>query len=120
MGEHLRGLLEGRSSLPDPTPALDPTSNAPQRLLGETYALGPTWRKTQLEDNWAVHIKETVTDGYVEYEVYSVLEEPSEEDLLRLESESAVFCHPEIEEATVKKGAKRLEFGMKAGCKKGT
>ncbi len=42
---------------------------------------GETWKKTQIEDNWTVRVKENrdVTSDYSQYEIYSEIDQPNEE-----------------------------------------
>ena len=81
---HLKALLLGKSTLPDATKQEGDQEN----FLGSTIAMGPSWRKTHLEENWAVHIKEVRENDFVEYEVFSVLDSPTDEQMSKLDYEA--------------------------------
>ena len=48
----------------------------------------PTSRITNLDENWVVHTKEVRENDFVEYEVFSVLDCPTDEQLSKLDSEA--------------------------------
>ena len=62
-------------------------------------------------------MKENRGEEYVEYEVYSVIDEPSEEQIAKLEAEAQIICFPELEVHRSGQQVKKLEFGLKIGGK---
>lgn len=57
-------------------------------LPGSTVPMGTTWRKTNLDENWVVHTKEVRENDFVEYEVFSILDCPTDEQLSKLDYEA--------------------------------
>lgn len=97
---NLRALLEKKKPLP-----------------GANQEIGPTWRKTQLDDNWAVHTKEVREIDFVEYEVFSVLDSPTDKQLRKLDSEAQLLCFPELDQYRGGDRIRKLEIGLKIGGK---
>ena len=62
-------------------------------------------------------MKENRGEDYVEYEVYSVIDEPTEEQFAKLDAEANIICFPELEMHRNGKDVKKLEFGLKIGAK---
>ena len=78
---------------------------------------GPTWRKTHLDDNWAVHTKEVREIDFVEYEVFSNLDSPTDKQLSKLDSEAQLLCFPELDQHRGGQRVRKLEIGLKIGGK---
>jgi hypothetical protein len=79
--------------------------------------MGATWRKAHLDENWAVHTKEVRQKDFVEHEVFSVLDCPTDEQLSKLDSESKLLCFPELDQYRDGKRVRKLEIGFKIGAK---
>ena len=75
LGHRLHDLLLGKSNLSEAIP----TEVGKDRLIGDTLHLGANWRKTQVDENWGLHVKEVRNEDFVEYELFSVIDTPSEE-----------------------------------------
>jgi hypothetical protein len=82
-----------------------------------THTDGDELKKTQLDENWLVRVKETKNQDYCQYEIYSEIECPNEEQLEKLQVEAQVFCHPKIEQYREGENLTKLMFGLKIGCK---
>jgi len=97
--------LEKKKSLPDATK---------KEINQET---GPTWRKTPLDENRTVHTKEVRENDFVEYEVFSVLDCPTDKQLSKLDSEAQLLCFPELSQYRGGERVRKLEIGLKIGGK---
>ena len=71
-----------------PLPGATKQEGDKEILPGSTVPMGPTWRKTNLDENWVVHTKEVRENDFVEYEVFSVLDCPTDDQLNKLDSEA--------------------------------
>ena len=69
-------------------------------LTSKTASVDSDWQKSQIEENWVVRVKEIrdIANDYCQYEIYSEIICPDEEQLQKLQSEAQVFCYPKIME----------------------
>ena len=85
---NLRALLDKKTTLPRDKLYITKQEGDKKIELGSTVAMEPTSSIKNLDENWVVHTKEVRENDFVEYEVFSVLDCPTDEQLSKLDSEA--------------------------------